>query len=347
MKPALIISTLAFSLTIPSAIADVTTIAFGSCIRAENPQPFWDAAIESKPDMFLMLGDNIYADTTDPRVMQKKYQELADNPGYQKLNRQIPVYATWDDHDYGQNDAGSENPIKKASEQQFLDFFNFPPDSPARTRPGIYHAHLFGSEERRLQLIMLDTRYFRGPAIKKWPSLNCPATNYGEQLDPGVSLLGEAQWQWLEEQLSKPAAIRIIATSIQLIPDQHCWEKWANFPLERKRLFDLIAKMNAFNTLFISGDRHLAELSRYLPPGSNHPFYELTSSSLNASGAGKDESNRYRIGHDNIRLNNFGLIKIDWEEEGSVELQLRGENGKLLLRHTLKNFGRSTAGDKQ
>lgn len=337
---------LTFSISTLQA-ADITTIAFGSCIKPGRPQLFWDTVINTSPDMFLLLGDNIYADTTDPKVMQKKYRKLAASPGYQKLKSEIPIYATWDDHDYGQNDIGRENPIKLEAEQQFLDFFEFPPDSPARARPGIYHAQLFGPVDRRLQLIMLDTRFFRGATIKQKGDRKCPRTNYGQQWDPDESILGNAQWRWLEQQLMKPASIRIIASSIQVIPDEHCWEKWANFPLERKRLFDLIEKTGASNTLFISGDRHHAELSRYKSTKNGQPLYELTSSSLNASRFRWGEANQYRVGPDYIRVNNFGLIKIDWEKEGAIDLQIRGEKGDLLLRHTLDNFNRLTAGDKQ
>ena len=53
----------------------------------------------------------------------------------------------------------------------------------------------------------------------------------------GASMLGEAQWQWLEQELKKPAAIKLIASSLQLLPDFTGWESWANFPDYRKRLF--------------------------------------------------------------------------------------------------------------
>ena len=66
------------------------------------------------------------------------YARLAADPGYRRLSGISPVLATWDDHDYGENDAGAEYPMKQQSERIFLDFFGVPPGAPAPLRPGIY-----------------------------------------------------------------------------------------------------------------------------------------------------------------------------------------------------------------
>src|SRR5688572_29544020 len=100
----------------PAVAADppvVSRIAFGSCARQDKPQPIWDAVVETKPQHFVFLGDNIYADTEDMEVMKQKYALLGKQPGYIKLKATCPVHATWDDHDYGKNDAGAEYPRKK------------------------------------------------------------------------------------------------------------------------------------------------------------------------------------------------------------------------------------------
>ena len=55
--------------------------------------------------------------------------------------------------------------------------------------------------------------------------------------DPTPTVLGEAQWKWLEEQLQVPAEVRLIGSSIQVVAEDHGWEKWTNFPHERERLF--------------------------------------------------------------------------------------------------------------
>ena len=329
---------LCVSVTFNSAhTAPIQKIAFGSCLRQNQAQPIWSAISATQADMFLFLGDNIYADTKKPNVMMKKYQQLAQQPGYQQLLNTMPVYSTWDDHDYGQNDAGLENPIKVESEKIFLDFFNVPQNSPRRSRPGIYGNYIFGPENQRVQIILLDTRFFRGPAVKGKPTLTCKRTNYAKQTDPAVSVLGDAQWLWLEQQLMQPADLRIIASSIQFIAEEHCWEKWANFPLQKQKMLELISKTKAKGIIFISGDRHLAEISKLEDNGINYPIYEVTSSGMNSAGYGKGELNRYRITEDNFRENNFGLISINWDlDDPEISLIIKNEQGKSLYSHTLK-----------
>ena len=310
----------------------IDKIAFGSCLIQDHTQPIWNAIIKKEPDIFIFTGDNIYADTHDPKIIKHKYQLLADQPEFQRLLAAIPIYATWDDHDYGQNDAGQENPIKQQSERQFLDFFQIPNSSPTRDRPGIYQSYMLGPREKRIQLILLDTRYFRGTLVEQKLTKKCPNTNYGKQLNPDVSLLGHAQWEWLSQELKRSAKLRIIVSSIQVIPDEHCWEKWSNFPLEKEKLFDLIAKSKAKGVLFISGDRHLAEVSTIKHNEIDYPIFEITSSGMNTRMYGEGEQNRYRLSKDNFRENNYGLIEIHWEHSSPMlSLQLHNKAGEDLF----------------
>jgi alkaline phosphatase D len=107
---------------------------------------------------------------------------------------------------------------------------------------------------------------------------------YKATTDTTTTMLGETQWKWLEAELRKPADVRIIASSIQVLPDEHGSEKWGNFPHERTRLFRLIRDTKANGVVLISGDRHLAEIMEIdsARSGNSYPIYEVTSSSLNA-----------------------------------------------------------------
>ena len=305
-------------------------IAFGSCARQNLNQPIWDAIVDAKPDVFIFLGDNIYADTTDMKVMADKYAQLAAKPGFKALKDSgATILATWDDHDYGANDAGRDFPAKAGSEKLFLDFFEFPEDSPARSRPGVYSDHLLGTKDRRIQIILLDTRYFRSP-LERNPSYDEGGQAYMPAEGKDATILGDAQWKWLQETLAQPCEIRVIGTSIQAIPAEHRWEKWANFPRERDRLFRMLTKAGglAGATLLISGDRHLGEISA-LTMGENERFYEVTSSSLTNSGGSASEPNRYRVAGGNFRKNNFGFMEVDWEKR-EVALQLRDQSGEIV-----------------
>lgn len=307
-------------------------LAFGSCAKQSTPQPIWDAVVATRPDVFLFLGDNIYADTEDMAEMQAKYNQLAGQPGYQRLRAGCPILATWDDHDYGVNDGGAEYPKKSEAQRLFLEFFAEPKDSPRWNRPGVYEAYVFGPPGQRVQLILLDTRYFRGK-LNKLEGMPRGTGPFRPSTDTSQTLLGEPQWTWLEQQLRVPAEVRIIGSSIQLVAEDHDWEKWMNLPHERERFFRLIRDTGAAGTLVISGDRHLAELSM-MDAGVGYPIYDLTSSGLNyASKTWRPyESNRHRVATMN-QGDNFGLIEIDWNRsDPDIRLEIRDQDGDVTIR---------------
>ncbi len=313
----------------------VSRIAFGSCLGQDLPQPIWARVLAVRPDLFVFLGDNVYADTDDPKLLRAAYAKLASQPGFQRLKRTVPILATWDDHDYGTNDSGGDFPAKEASRKVFLDFFEVAKDSPRRQRQGVYHAETFGPPGRRVQIIALDTRYNRSALVfREDPGDPSEGGGYVPSSDPGSTLLGAEQWAWLEEVLREPAQIRIIGSSILVVNETYPGEKWANFPLERKRLFELLWKNRVTGAIFISGDRHLAELSM-MDGDFGYPAYDLTSSSLNW---GEHrwrhiESNRHRIGLV-TRGDNFGLIEIDWDRaDPLIRLKVIDVDGDLVLHH--------------
>lgn len=312
-------------------------IGFGSCARENRPQPIWDHVNALSPDLFLMLGDNIYADTDDMKVMRAKYAQFAAVPGFAKLRKSCPLIATWDDHDYGRNDAGVEYAMKKESQKEFAEFFDLPADAGPRTREGVYDAHLLGPADdpsRQVQVIMLDTRYFRDALEDAAPDDGVFRAPYHGTKDTNKTLLGDAQWKWLEAQLRVPAALRIIGSSIQFASNKHRYEKWGNFPHERQRLIDLIAKTQANGVVFISGDRHLAELSVIKTgiDGSPYPLYDVTSSGLNQGGGGNpNEPNPHRA-VPMYRGSNFGTLAVELEGQSpAVTLRVHDGKGKVAI----------------
>ncbi|MFO0964328.1 MAG: alkaline phosphatase D family protein [Gemmataceae bacterium] len=329
------------SLARPSWAGEKTPsrIGFGSCVHQDDPQPIWDAVVAAKPDLFILLGDNIYNDVYRAGVSRKltivdRYKTQAAVPGFKKLKETCPVIGTWDDHDYGKDDAGGDYPFKKENQQHFLDFFNVPKDSPRRTQEGVYSAEIYGPPERRVQVILLDTRYFRSPLVRrKVPPGTGP---YVANNDPKATMLGEAQWKWLEEQLKVPAKVRLLGSSIQVVAEDHGWEKWMNLPHERERLYRLIRDTKAGGVISLSGDRHLAELS-LMDAGIGYPLYDLTSSGFTmASKSWRfPEVNRHRVATMNFG-NNFGFITIDWERKDPlISLQARDESGAIMLQQKI------------
>jgi len=317
------------------AARPITRIAFGSCAKQDAPQPIWDQVHAWRPDVFVMLGDNVYGDTEDMRVLREKYAALGAKPEFRRVAETTPMLATWDDHDYGANDAGREYPMKEASKTIMLDFFGEPSGSERRSREGIYDAAVYGPEGRRVQIILLDLRTFRTPLARRERTAEEEDREVGPYVPrtgDDVTMLGDAQWAWLETQLRKPAELRVIAMSTQFLVEFNGWEAWANMPAERERLLGLITSTRAEGVLFISGDTHWAELSLVERDGL-YPLLDLTSSGLTEVWR-RDAPNRNRIVGSYLGAN-FGEIEIDWSDpDPAISLRIVGVDGRRHLSHT-------------
>ncbi len=131
--------------------------------------------------------------------------------------------------------------------------------------------------------------------------------------------------------LEKPADLRLLVSSIQVVADEHGWEARRTMPLEREKLYSIIADIVATDTIILSDDRHVGGLYRQtISPGIM--LSEVTSSSLNLPWSnwnpGKDrveETGPYQIGNLYGKAN-YGLMDIDWTSR-QVIAQLKSENG--------------------
>jgi len=289
-------------------------IAFGSCNQVFYPQPLWDSIVSLKSDMWIWLGDSVYADTEDIGKMRALYGAQTRNPGYAKLVRSTHVVGTWDDHDFGLNDGGSAYPKRAESQQAFLDFIGEPTDSARRRQAGVYASYTLGSGAQSVKVILLDERYHR----------DAPG--------PDGDILGEAQWAWLEGQLRESSSpVHLLGSSTQVIPEDHGFEKWLNFPRARARLFHLLAATRVPGAIVLSGDRHMAEISRLEVEPLPYPLWEITSSGLtHCWRKGGQEPNRHRSGSLLAALN-FGLAEIDWADGGSIRLSVIDLSGERRL----------------
>ncbi|PIA51120.1 hypothetical protein AQUCO_01100154v1 [Aquilegia coerulea] len=273
----------------------ISRIAFGSCANQSAPQPIWKSIIDFNPQVFIWLGDNIYGDIRRPyklfgkertigpwknvprfvpaseTEMQLKYHIAKNNSGYSLLRKKSQVIGTWDDHDYGLNDAGKEFSDKIVNQKLMLDFLDEPQDSPRRKQAGVYASYTFGPKGKQVKVILLDTRYHRDP------------------LSSDGSILGDSQWTWLKKELNGPKTeITIIGSSIQVLSNLSAttgplfyMESWGRFPRERDRLFKLIASSKRNGVFFISGDVHFGEIARYdCANATGYPLYDITSSGL-------------------------------------------------------------------
>lgn len=310
-----------------AAQAPLTKIAFGSCSNEELHEEMWTEIAGQKPQLCILLGDNIYGDTQDMTWMRKQYDMQKQLPGYQLLMKTCPIIGTWDDHDYGKNDGGKHYAKKNESKEEFLRFLDVPADDPVRKHDGVYSSYTYGPIGQQVKVILLDLRYFRDTTIR--------STIPGHRYDPNPDgdMMGETQWAWFENELKNSKAdVHIIASSIQLISNDHFYEKWGNFPKARQRMFDVLVKHKPRNVFVISGDRHIAEISKIELPGLPKPLYDVTSSGLTHTWNIKgemppDEPNSNRVGKLIIQKN-YGLILIDWSKKNNpvVTFEIRGHD---------------------
>ncbi|KAI3745558.1 hypothetical protein L6452_07958 [Arctium lappa] len=343
----------------------ISRIAFGSCANQTSPQPIWDAIVDFKPQVFIWLGDNIYGDIRRPfklfgnertigpwknvprfvsssqDEMQSKYNIAKTNHGYSRLRKISKVIGTWDDHDYGLNDAGKEFKEKDTNQRLMLDFLDEPHDSPRRKQAGVYASYTFGPEGRQIKVILLDTRYHRDP------------------LRSDGTILGTAQWTWLEKELNGgPSAITIIGSSIQVLSNLSActgplfyMESWGRFPSERKRLFNLISDSKRDGVFFISGDVHFGEITRF-DCATGYPLYDITSSGLTQAVEKVIPSflhfvlqflawltpTTMRVMNKNCKHKsctygqpNFGVIEVNWDANPvSLKFEVRGVSGEAV-----------------
>ena len=329
----------------PAVDVPLSRISFGSCAKQDQPQPIWEAIVAGHPELFVFLGDNIYGDSPNMDVLRGKYALLNEQPGFRKLRQACPVVATWDDHDYGKDDSGAEFTMRRESQQVFLDFLGVEKNDPRRTQEGVYWSKIYGPSGKRVQVILLDARYFRSPLKEGYdgrePGEGYPG-KYAPNTDDDATVLGSVQWAWLAEQLKIPAEVRVIGSSYQVLSNQHGSEMWGNFPRERERLLRLLRDSNAGGIVMISGDRHLAELAtlpKSHPLSNGYPLHEATSSLLNAPSGNftkagvpfANEINPYRTGLTFFDVN-YGNILVDWTvEDPVIRLQVCDEKGAVVL----------------
>jgi alkaline phosphatase D len=290
----------------------------GSCLDQDLEQPIWSAIEKKNIDGFIFLGDNVYGDQGSGELgkLKKAYKKQKQKlPSW--LGKEKKVIAIWDDHDYGKNDGGGEYKNKKEAQELFLDFWEIPSNDLRRTREGIYFEELQIIEGMNVQIIGLDTRYFRSELMGK-------KNVYLPNNDPSASILGPQQWEWFNRILEKSEAdIVIILSSIQILATNHPYEKWGNFSFDRQKLLQKIEKLSENKTIIaISGDRHRAGIYQ------EGNFTELTASALNKGSSIKIETDPLLLGKTYPEIN-FGILDIE-PSKGKITLSINNKDGDEL-----------------
>lgn len=304
----------------PPGATGRTRIAFGSCIGSTvaAAAPTWAelaarramGADEGGFDLLLMLGDNHYANTTELAKHRIYYTAHRLSAGWRDLTARTPVYAIWDDHDYGPNNSDGTESGKDQSLRAFREFWPNPaygePDN-----PGCYFTFTRG----QVQFFMVDGRYHRSPN-------NAPD-------GPEKTMLGAKQLAWLKrELLASKAAIKVVAMGSE-------WESfgsedsWTVFRHERDPFLRWIDEQKIEGIVFLSGDRHFSSGYHVL-----ERFLELSGGPFGSNNS-KLRANPERFtGFDQGRL--WGVLDIDTTgPQPAVAFEFWQTGGGRLERRTL------------
>ncbi|MCA0395024.1 MAG: alkaline phosphatase D family protein [Proteobacteria bacterium] len=234
-------------------------VAFGSCCRIQYDadQRIWNTVRALEPDMFLWLGDNIYADSDQPAALTDLYARGRVVPSLEPLLRSVPQLATWDDHDFGYNDSDGLSPFKADALRIFKRFWANPSYGQAND-PGVYCRQHYGG----VDFFILDGRYHRDPT-------EAPDNAH-------KTMLGGAQKAWLKRELkasTTPFKILAIGGGWSSAENEKGGDSWAVYMAERNEIFDFIRDQGITGVVCISGDSHMGELNCI--PWSHRGGYDI------------------------------------------------------------------------
>ena len=306
------------------------TVAVGSCTFINDPPydrpgtPYggdyqiFSAIAAKQPQAMIWLGDNCYLREVDfgsRETILYRYTHSRSTAEMQPLLAACSNYAIWDDHDYGPNDSDRAYRDKVNTRAAF-ELFSANPTYGFPERPRLTTTMFSWGD---VDFFLMDDRTERAPDHRKT----------GEK-----PYLGKAQVQWLVDSLiSSLATYKIVCIGNQVLNPARAAgiETYAHFAAEQKELLDAIAAEGIRGVVFVTGDRHHAELTR-MPREGTYPLYDITTSPLTAgvSDRGDNEANTWRVPETYLKERNFALLKISGpRKERVLTMQLCRTDGSV------------------
>ena len=302
--------------TLPEDGGTHARIAFGSCAReAPGSASVWKRMLQEQLTAVVLLGDTPYIDTTELTAQRRRYREFAMADGFRQLAADVPIYSTWDDHDFGRNDTDGRLEGKANSRQAFME--HRPNPGFGADGQGIFTSFRQGPVE----VFILDTRWF--------------ARTEGEEDDP--TLLGAAQWAWLEAGLQASDAPFTVLCNGMVFNDAVRPGKtdcWGAYPKEYERLIDLLERVGTKNVLLVSGDVHWSRSIAH--PTSARLGYDLIE--CTTSPVHEHLIKAADAPHDGLRwsrgeINSFLVVDVRTDPEGPDVLTASFRNAAGAILH--------------
>ncbi len=279
---------------------------------------------KADPDFMIWGGDNVYLRQDEWNSKERtvyRFTHDRSTPEIQPLLASVAHYAIVDDHDIGPNDCDGHFWNKKVTWQVFDDFWANPGKvaglEGAVTQFSWYDADFF----------LLDNRYYRDANYLKTKKKK--------------TILGEKQLEWLKNALaSSRARFKFIVMGGQFLNSARRYETYSNygFAEERLEIIDFIYEQGLENVIFLTGDRHMSEISMYDPSNGKPVIFDLTCSPF-TSGPNTHawkEINAFRIPGSLIMQRNFAKVQIKGKgKERHVEISYFDKNGNLIYTYRL------------
>jgi len=305
----------------------------GSCTYVNDPEfdrpgePYgkgldiFSAMLDKEAEAMLWLGDNVYLRPSDwgsRSGVYYRYTHFRSQPELQEFWKAFHHYAIWDDHDYGPNDANRSFINKEITLKAFRDFWANP-----NYGFGARNDCISGSfSYYDVDFFLLDNRSFRSP----------------NQRRSGVrQILGDDQIEWLIDALvSSKANFKIVAVGGQFLNPAALYENHSTFAAEREKILQLLEQEKLKNVIFLSGDRHKTELTKWKSE-TGLIVYDFTSSPLSSTSYNSAEEGNYlRVEGTHLSEQNFGRLNFTGDQKERVLiLESFDSEGKLIWEHRI------------
>ncbi len=270
-----------------------------------NKMFIFENMAKQEANFMLWLGDNTYTrevDYSSKWGLNYRYSHTRKLPEMQAFLAKMPHYATWDDHDYGPNNANKSFKFREFSKELFDNYWGNP--SSGQLGQGIYTNVKYGDCE----FFLCDDRYFRCDDNLK-DSIN-------GKPNPDKEMLGKTQMEWLKNAVvTSEATFKFICVGSQALNEVTPFDAFHHYPIEYYDLLNFIGDNNLKGVLFMSGDCHHSKVNQIKRNGK-YPLYDIVSSSL-TSGTYKpsDKEKAITVAGTVVDTQNFAKISVSGEKK--------------------------------
>ncbi|MDJ0600457.1 MAG: alkaline phosphatase D family protein [Crocosphaera sp.] len=268
----------------PNASVDKVQFAFASCQDWQNGYYVAHKHLADEDlDFVVFLGDYIYERSRDNNAVRQhqgedcltledyrnRYAQYKSDPNLQASHHRFPWIMTWDDHEVDNNyanltaeDDQTIEQFKKRRKAAYQAYYEHTPirvSFQPREDITLYRSFDLGNLGK---LMVLDTRQYRSDQ----PCGDGAKPRCQEAMSETMTLLGTAQEQWLQSQLSDSSASwNIIAQQIMMAqynldprPQQGLFnmDQWDGYVQSRRRLLNFLDDNKISNPVVITGDIH-------------------------------------------------------------------------------------------